>query len=143
MSEEVALLIKKEFALDATAGKLLTKNIKTLDKMERRYFYRLIRPLEKEIRAFLSGYYHAGDADVRMNIEEATVQSLLNAGGDPDLADSMVMDAVGRIKIYRLLRERSESEGIKISALNNFGGLSMVLLLVVIITAVILYMLNR
>ncbi len=139
MSRETADLISEKFGLDQEARRLLVKNIRSLDRAERRYYFGRIKPMEREIRKFLAGYCSAGGEPAREQLERDTVNSLLERRGDPDLADSMVMDVVGRIKIYQRLREKSESEGIRLSALTNFGGLSMVLFAVMIITAIVLY----
>ncbi|MCL6478272.1 MAG: hypothetical protein K6T65_07625 [Peptococcaceae bacterium] len=142
MSREVAAVIVEKFGLDKESERLLIKNIKNLDRMERRFYFRDIKPMEKKFKEYLSGYYAAGSDALKDKIVRDTVNSLLERRGDPDLVDSMVMDVVGRLKIYKILRERSESEGIKLSALTNFGGLSMVLFAVVIIAAIVLYIRN-
>lgn len=142
MSREVTDLITGEFGLEAETERLLLKNIRSLDRAERRYYFQRIKPKEKEIKDFLEGRCSRGGDDFTGSILRSTVDSMLARRGDPDLVDSMVMDVVGRIKIYKSLRERSEKEGIKLSALTNFGGLSMVLFAVVIITAIVLYIKN-
>lgn len=139
MSREVTELILREFGLEGDTEKLLLKNIRSLDRGERRYYFKRIKPMEKEIKNFLERRcFHSGD-EFTEQVVRNTVDSMLARRGDPDLVDSMVMDVIGRIKIYKNLRERSESEGVKLSALTNFGGLSMVLFAVVIITAIVLY----
>ncbi|MFZ5634618.1 MAG: hypothetical protein ACOY40_17460 [Bacillota bacterium] len=142
MSREIAALIVKEFGLDNETERLLVKNIRSLNRMERRFYFQNVKPREKEFKYFLAGHYTAGSDPAKERVVRDTVNSLLERRGDPDLVDSMVMDVVGRLKIYKNLRERSESEGIKLSALTNFGGLSMVLFAVVIITAIVLYLRN-
>lgn len=139
MSREVADLVAGELGLEDEARRLLTRNIRSLDRAERRYYFQRIKPMEKEIKKFLAGYWSGAGDTAREQVERHTLDSLLERRGDPDLVDGMVMDVVGRIKIYKKLRERSEREGIRLSALTNFGGLSMVLFAVVIITAIFLY----
>jgi hypothetical protein len=138
VSREITELIAGKFNLDPEDRRLLVKNIRSLDRAERRHYFGRIKPMENEIKKFLAGYCSGGEA-VREQLEIKTVDSLLERRGDPDLVDSMVMDVVGRIRIYQKLREKSEREGIRLSALTNFGGLSMVLFAVVIITAIVLY----
>lgn len=140
MSREVASLIEKKFGLECEAAGLLRKNIRSLDRNERRYYFQHIKAREKEFKTFLERYCKGGGDSARERLVMNTVDSMLAGRGDPDLVDSMVMDVIGRIEIYKSLRERSEKEGIKLSALTNFGGLSMVLFAVVIITAIILYL---
>ena len=53
------------------------------------------------------------------------------------------MDVVGRLKVYRYVRVKSEEEGIRLKPLTNFGGLTMVLFLVMLITALVLYLTGR
>ncbi|MFZ5595626.1 MAG: hypothetical protein ACOY31_01280 [Bacillota bacterium] len=137
MSDRVAAILSGEFGLDSKAQELLTRNIKSLGREERRYYFQHIKPLEKSFKKYLS--QHCVEEEREATIRE-TVSSMLDKKGDPDLADSIVMDVVGRLTVYKLLRERAENDGIKLSAMTNFGGLSMVLFAVVIITAIVLYL---
>lgn len=141
MSREMAEVVAKEIGMSHRAENLLLRNIKSLTREERRLFFEEIKPLEKKIKALLTDYCRE-DREPRDDIIKKTVDSLLEKKGDPDLVDSMVMDVFGRLVIYQSLRERADSEGIKLSAMTSFGGLSMVLFAVVIITAIILYIKN-
>lgn len=142
MSREIAELVVRELGLEGEAEKLLIRNIRSLGRKERKCYFQQIKPLENKIKELLKLYYSGGSESVRERVVQVTVKSLLDKKGDPDLVDSLVMDVVGRINIYKKLRENSESQGIKLSALTNFGGLSMVLFLVVFITAIVLYLKN-
>ena len=142
MSREMADMLAKELGLEEEAEKLLIRNVRSLDRKERKYYFQKIKPLENRIKYLLKQHYSNGSAGVREMVVQVTVKSLLDKKGDPDLVDSLVMDVVGRIIIYKKLRENSESQGIKLNALTNFGGLSMVLFLVVFITAIVLYLKN-
>jgi len=139
MSREMAARVAGRFGLDQESEGLLIKNIRSLDRWERRLYFGRIKPLEPEIKCFISDLYR--DFEKEGLIRE-TVDSMLARRGDPDLVDGMVMNVVGRVTVYKNLRERAEKEGVKLSALTNFGGLSMVLYAVVIITAIILYLKN-
>ncbi|MFZ5643993.1 MAG: hypothetical protein ACOY46_10415 [Bacillota bacterium] len=142
MSRELASLAAREMGLSPGVESLLVKNIKSLSRDERKLYFEKIKPLEHEIKILITGYY-SGSSDGKNNeVIKITVDSLLEKKGDPDLIDSMAMDVIGRIKVYNFLRERSENEGIKLNAMTSFGGLSMVLFAVVIITAIVLYFLS-
>ncbi|MCL5057988.1 MAG: hypothetical protein M1130_08325 [Actinobacteria bacterium] len=142
MSREMAALVAGSLGI-SRAENLLVKNIKSLGRVERKLYFQDIKPREKEIKEFISRYCSGPGDGGREDVIKKTVDSLLEKKGDPDLVDSMVMDVLGRLNIYQSLRERSESEGIKLSAMTSFGGLSMVLFTVVIVTAIVLYMINR
>lgn len=142
MSHEIASVLADKFDLEGDIRSLLVRNIRSLDRSERRAYFERVKAREEEFKQFLAEYYNDGGNESREKVVRATVDSLLERRGDPDLVDSMVMDVAGRIMIYKNLRERSEREGIKLSALTNFGGLSMVLFTMVIITAIILYLKN-
>lgn len=142
MSHEMAAVLAEKFGLEGDIESLLARNIRSLDRSERRTYFQRIKAREGEFKQFLAEYYSGGGSQSREKVVRETVNSLLERRGDPDLVDSMVMDVAGRILIYKNLRERSEREGIKLSALTNFGGLSMVLFTLVIITAIILYIKN-
>ncbi|RKO67138.1 hypothetical protein D7024_09360 [Desulfofundulus salinus] len=143
MSREFAVAIGKQFRLNEQEVALLGKNIRQLSRLERRTYFEQLKPREREFKLFLKEKYALLDEGGRQKWMDTTVQSLLEKGGDPDLADSLVMDVIGRLQVYKSLRERAENEGIRLKALTNFGGLSMVLFLVVIITAVVLYLTGR
>ncbi|MDQ0287447.1 hypothetical protein J2Z49_002575 [Desulfofundulus luciae] len=143
MSREFAAAIGKHFRLNEQEVALLGKNIRQLSRLERRTYFEQLKPREREFKLFLKEKYALLDEGGRQKWMDTTVQSLLDKGGDPDLADSLVMDVIGRLQVYKSLRERAENEGIRLKALTNFGGLSMVLFLVVIITAIVLYLAGR
>ncbi|MGB9804044.1 hypothetical protein [Desulfofundulus sp.] len=143
MSQEFADAIGKQFHLSEHEVALLEKNIQQLSRMERRIYFEHLKPREKEFKLFLRKKYEVLGEEEKQKWMETTVQSLLAKGGDPDLADSLVMDVIGRLQVYKSVRERAENEGIRLKVLTNFGGLSMVLFLVVIITAVVLYLSGR
>ncbi|MFZ5647309.1 MAG: hypothetical protein ACOY30_06770 [Bacillota bacterium] len=138
MSRELAEMVIKEMGLDGEAGELLLRNIRSLGRGERRCYFQRIKPLEGNIKKFIQGYCRRDDSSLE-KVVSITVDSMLEKRGDPDILDSFVMDVVGRLTVYKKLRERSESEGIRLSAFTSFGGLSMVLFAVVIITAIVLY----
>lgn len=142
MSHEMASVLAEKFSLEGDIESLLVRNIRSLDRSERRTYFQRIKTREGEFKKFLAEYYNGGGSQSREKMVRETVNSLLERRGDPDLVDSMVLDVAGRIMIYKNLRERSEREGIKLSALTNFGGLSMVLFTLVIVTAIILYIKN-
>lgn len=142
MSRKISLMVTREFSLRDDGQRIMEKNIKFLDKSERVYYLQRIKPLEKEIKQFLSDYYSGGNVALKEQVVHDTVNSMLEKKGDPDLADSMMMDVIGRIKVYNQLRQRSEKEGLRLSALTNFGGLSMLLMTVVAVAAIVLYILN-
>ncbi|MBE3589067.1 MAG: hypothetical protein IMW93_11095 [Thermoanaerobacteraceae bacterium] len=140
MSREMAAALKEQFQIPPEEAALLEKNIRQLSRQERRTFFQKLKPREREFKLFFKGEYGQLDEKGRQEWLSTTVQSLLDRGGEPDLVDSMVMDVIGRLLVYRCLRERAENEGIRLKALTHFGGLSMVLFLVVIITAIVLYL---
>lgn len=143
MSQEFATALREKFHLDNEEAVLLGKTIRQLSRWERRTYFQRLKPREMEFKLFLKEKYALLDEGGRQRWLKITVQNLLDRGGEPDLVDSLVMDIIGRLHVYRSLRERAEEEGIRLKALTNFGGFSMVLFLVVIITAIILYLTGR
>lgn len=139
MSRELAEIVVKEMCLDNRAGEILQRNIGSLGRDERRYYFQRVKPLEDKIKHFIRVYCQRGDGRLE-SVVNYTVSSMLEKKGDPDLLDSFVMDVVGRLEVYKKLRERSEKEGVRLSAFTSFGGLSMVLFAVVIITTIVLYL---
>lgn len=140
MSREFAGLIAGQFGLLAEEKRLLLKTTRELNRGERKIFFQKIKPREKEFKNYLRLKLAAED---EARWVEITARSLLEKGGEPDLADRLVMDVVGRLKVYRYVRVKSEEEGIRLKPLTNFGGLTMVLLLVMLVTALVLYLTGR
>lgn len=143
LSREFATVLTQRFSLSENEKNILGKNIRQFSRPERRIYFEKIRPREREFKLFLKEQYSLLDEEGRQKWINTTVQSLLDRGGDPDLADSLVMDVIGRLEVYRVLRERAEKEGIRLKAFTNFGGLSMVLILFTIVAALILYFTGR
>ncbi len=140
MSREFAALIAGQFGLLPAEKRLLLKTTRELNKGERKIFFQKIKPREKEFKNYLRLKLAAED---EARWVEITGRSLLEKGGEPDLADRLVMDVVGRLKVYRYVRVKSEEEGIRLKPLTNFGGLMMVLFLVMLVTALVLYLTGR
>lgn len=136
-------LLADQFDLSYEDQLLLQKTMRQLKRNERRRFFSSIKPKEREIKLFLKEQYAGLDEQERERWTEITVRSLLARGGEPDLCDSMVMDVLGRISVYKRLRETAEREGIRLNALTNFGGIGMVIMLAGAFTALILYLINR
>lgn len=136
MSREFAGLIADQFYLPPEEKDLLLKTIKELNRRERKIYFQKIKPREKEIKKYLKIRLSAGQDKYWLEI---TGQSLVEHRGEPDLADTLVMKAMGRLTAYQYMREKSEKEGIRLKPLANFGGLSMVIFLFMIIAALILY----
>lgn len=143
MSREFAELLARRFSLPEGEKNILEKNVRQLSRLERRIYFERIKPREKEFKHFLKAEHSTLGGEGRQRWVNLTVQSLLEKGGDPDLVDSMVMDVLGRLEIYRALREKAEKEGRRLKALTNFGGLPMVLILFTIIAALIIYLSGR
>jgi len=136
MSSEFAGLIADQFYLLPEERELLLKTTRELNRRERKIFFQKIKPREKEIKNYLK---------FRLSVQqdkkwlEITGQSLIEHGGEPDLADTLVMKAMGRLHIYQYMREKSENEGIRLKPLANFGGLGMAMFLFMVIAALIIY----
>lgn len=143
MSLQFADLIAGHFNLTAQEKSLLIKTAYEITRLERRLFFQNLKPRWKEFERFLRVEMGSLSEGERTGWLEVTVESLLEKGGEPDLIDSLVMNMMGRLEVYRCLREKSEERGIRLKALTSFGGLSMVLFAVVIITALVLYILGR
>lgn len=140
LSREFAELIAVQFNLLPEEKRLLLKTTRELTRGERRIFFQKIKPRGQEFKNYLRLMLCAEEEAEWVAI---TGRSLLEKGGEPDLADSLVMDVVGRLKVYRYLREKSEEEGIRLKPLTNFGGLSMALFIFMLIAALVLYLSSR
>ncbi|MCF8010038.1 MAG: hypothetical protein K9L17_04615 [Clostridiales bacterium] len=132
-------LLKKEFDITGTDIKILLKNSKQLTRNERRHYFQNIKLREKEYKKYLQKFFSFCSSEEKEDLHDKLLENLLYRGGEPCIADKIMMDAVGRIETYRCLREKAENRGIKLNALTNFGGIGLVISLIGIITAAILY----
>ena len=143
MSREITEILNKEFTLEPEELSLLGKTKRSLNREERRLYFQSLKPRERKFRVYLTGEYGLLNEEGRQRWLKLTVENMLAHGGEPDLVDALVMDVIGRLTVFHHLRKLAEEKGVRLNAMTNFGGLSMVLYLVVIITAVILYFSHR
>jgi len=143
LSREIIEILERRFNFAPEELVLLDKTKRSLSRAERRLYFQSVKPRERQYKVYLTGEYgllNAGERDRWLNL---TVSNMLARGGDPDLADAMVMDLLGRLTVLHHMRKMSEEKGIRLNAMTNFGGVSMVLYLVVIITAIVLYFITK
>ena len=139
MSQEFISILSEEYNLDPMQEDILSKTTSGLKRNERRVFFETLKPKEREFKIFLKEKYEQLNKEDRRFWLNATVNSLLKKGGESAIIDGLLMDVIGRLEVYQNLRKRSEDEGQALKPLVNFGGLSFVLVTMVIITAFILY----
>ena len=135
-------VLKDEFNLNIDEISLLNKTMRQLKRADRRYYYENIKPREKRFIAFLQKQYNFFEPGSKKQWLDNVVQNMLERGGEPDISDSMVMNIIGRITVYNHMIAKAEKDGIILNALMKFGGLSSLLVLVVVLTGFFLYLLN-
>lgn len=133
-------LLKNKYDLNETEQSLLLKTVRQLKKEDRRYYFKHIKPREKIFKQHLRNYYTSLDEDMQRQWIDGVAQSMLGRGGEPNIMDSLVMNAIGRLSVYNHMRLKAENDGIKLNALTNFGGMGAVIMLVGLITALVLYL---
>lgn len=136
-------MLKDKFHLSEMEINLLTKTMRQFGRTERRYYFKYLKPKEKKFKQFIKDYYDTLDSNTQTQWVNIVAQSMLDKGGEPDISDSIVMSIIGRIPVYNHMRQRAETEGIKLNALANFGGIGAVIMLVGAISALILYLMAR
>ncbi len=132
-------LLRKEFNLNEDEISLLSKTTRQLKRDERRAYFGQLKQKEQHFKDFMRRQFTAMPPESQKQWLESVVQSLLDRGGEPDLSDNLAMSVIGRIPVYNRMRERAEQEGLKLKPLANFGGISTVIILVGVITAIVLY----
>jgi len=133
-------LLRHEFNLNENEIGLLGKTTRQLKKDGRRAYFGQLKHKEKAFKSFMKQQYYTMTPESQKLWLDSVVQSLLDRGGEPDLSDNLAMSIIGRIPVYNRMRERAEKEGLKLKPLSNFGGMSTVIMLVVVITAIVLYL---
>ena len=139
MSQDFINILNEEYNLDQVQQNILSRTSSSLKRNERRVFFETLKPREREFKIFLKEKYEKLNKEDRLLWMNSTVNSLIKKGGESAIIDGLLMDVIGRLEVYHNLRKRSEAEGHALKPLVNFGGLSFVLVAVVIITAFILY----
>ncbi|AGL01458.1 hypothetical protein [Desulfoscipio gibsoniae] len=136
-------ILQNEFNLTREDTQLLQKTMRELNRAERRYYYQHLKTQEKKFVHYLKDYYQSLGPDGQKRWLDTVVQSMLDRGGDPDISDALMMKVIGHLTVYNHLRAKSESDGVKLKMLVNFGGLGTVIMLVGAITALVLYLMAR
>lgn len=139
MAAEFIEMLKEEFNLDNIEINLMHMTLRQIKGADRRNYYMYLKPREKYFRAFLKNKYNSLESEEQRQWSDTVVQSMLALGGEPDISDSIVMDVIGRISVYNRMRLKAEKEGIILNALAGFGGMSYLLMLVIIFTALFLF----
>jgi len=140
LQNQVILLLEKQFTLTNEDKKILEQKTRSLNRSDRHYYFKELKPREREFKQYFKEMVH--DADVQ-ELKDMMVINLLERGGDPSIADGLLMDVLGRIEVYHQLRKKAAQEGIRLKALNNFWGIGLLIGIVGLISAVYLYFLNR
>ncbi|MHB1042879.1 MAG: hypothetical protein ACYC0Q_08590 [Eubacteriales bacterium] len=143
MSSQIIEVLDKQFGFSPEEKGILQKRKRSLTREERRMYFQSIKPRERQFKVYLTGEYGLLNEGGREEWLDITVDNMMSNGGEPDLSDAMVMDLLGRLTVFHNLREMSEKKGVRLNAMTNFGGLSMVLYFFVIVTALILYFITR
>ncbi|WP_066635837.1 hypothetical protein [Desulfolucanica intricata] len=142
MTQKFIQLLTPKFGLNQIQQEILNKSTRRLNRSERRIYFETLKPNERKVKLFLKENYEQQNQEGRRHWMDTIVKSLLDKGGEPAIIESWVMDVIGRLEVYRTLRQRSENEGRALKPLTNFGGLSMVLFGVIVITALILFIMS-
>ncbi|MFZ5645539.1 MAG: hypothetical protein ACOY46_18400 [Bacillota bacterium] len=132
-------ILKREYDLEDMDINLLQMVIRNINGNDRKYFFRNLKPREKNFEKTLQSVYNSLDPDSRKQWLDAVVKSMLERGGEPDITDSIVMRIIGPVSVYNHMRLKAEKEGILLKALTGLGGMGALLVLVVAITAVLLF----
>jgi hypothetical protein len=129
LSREIVALLDASFSLTEREREVLHSTLRELDRPARRFYFGCLRPREKEFKALLREGYAALDGKERQSWLDVTVASMMRNRGEPDLADRLVMDALGRISVYGAMRKKAEEQGVVLRAMTSFGGTVMILYL--------------
>ncbi len=136
-------ILRNEFKFSEQDEQLLQKTIRDQSRTDRRYYYQHLKAREEKFIQHLREHYQSLESDGQKQWLDIVVQSMLDRGGEPDICDALVMKIIGPLTIYNHLRVKSESEGVKLKMLVNFGGMGTVIMLVAVITALVLYLMAR
>ncbi len=136
-------ILRNEFSFSEQDAQILRKTIREQNRTDRRYYYQHLKSREKKFIHHLQEHYQSLESDGQNQWLDIVVQSMLDRGGEPDISDVLVMKIIGPLTVYNQLRVKSESEGVKLKMLVNFGGMGTVITLVSTITALVLYLMAR
>ncbi len=140
MYNQVISLLEKNFKLTNRDKAILNQTTRELNRSDRQYFFQELKPREGEFKQYFKEVLHNSDGQA---LKDMVVANLLERGGDPSIADGLLMDVLGRLEVYHQLRQQAEEKGVKLKALTNFGGMGLLIGMVGLTAAIILYLLNR
>lgn len=143
MSTRFAEMLSRQFNLKEEEMQILQQSVGELSRQDRRYYFDRLKPREREFKEYIEQAAKHLTAEERKDWIRITSKNMLAKGGDPDLADGIVMNALGRLQVYNDLRDLADAEGVKLKAINAFGGLSMLLVLVTALAGLAGYLLYR
>lgn len=140
MADYFVQIIKNRFNLNQEDSDILNKTTRQLQRNERRHYFQHIKPEEKKFKNYLKNIYESLDPELQQQWLDNVTKSMLHRGGEPDISDALVMNIIGRLTVYNHMRVKAENEGARINKLSNFGGMSALIILVIVITALVLFL---
>lgn len=129
MSREIVALLAAAFSLPDRERETLGSTQRELGRGGRRFYFGRLKPRERDFKLFLRERYAGLSGEERQAWLSLTVASMIGNRGEPDLADRLAMDALGRLTVYGEMRRRAEEQGVVLRAMTSFGGLGMALYL--------------
>lgn len=142
MSEYLGQLLIEKLDINQETFQLVTKNMRSLNRQERRLLYGELRSTLSQVEgALLEAWDNANDEE-RIKWLELTADSIVMKGGDRDLLDKMATQLVGKIKVYNRVQKLSNERGIVLKVAASQGGCTIILAAAILIIGLALIVLN-
>ncbi|MBC7106743.1 MAG: hypothetical protein H5T97_12490 [Firmicutes bacterium] len=143
LAREFVEMLGERFGLSEREMEILGKNIRRLTRAERRVYFGTLRPRRREFGEFLRRECAGRGREERQRWVEVAAESVLARGGEPDLADELVMQVVGRMAVFHAVRQKADERRVRLHAMAAAGGFTVVLVAVTVITALVIYLIRR
>lgn len=127
MSREIVSLLAEAFSLPEREQDILASTMRGMDRAGRRFYFGRLKPREKEFKLWLKERYIGLSEVGKTAWLDLTVASVLENRGEPDLADRLTMDVLGRLCVYGEMRRKAEEQGVVLRNMTSFGGIGMAL----------------
>jgi len=139
VNDLITLIKDKGIPLNPDERAIISKPIRRLNRIERRAYYGQMVVKGELIKKVLNEILRD---DGEEQILDLTVDSIINKGGEINYLDQLVIDILGPIKVYKLVRERSEERGLVLKATSTTGGCMVLLISFIILIAIIIFILK-
>lgn len=142
MSEYLGRLLQENCALTDEEYALLTKNLRSVDREERRFLYGGLGGKSAKIKLFLQDAYDETSREEREKWLEVTAESIVEKQGDRDFIDKLAGQVIGSIAVYQRVQKICKEQSIVLKTSSSQGGCTVLLIVMTIVVSLGIYLVS-